>query len=158
MKNLNICISKNIWANDGMGRHEGLKIPWAVMPVQSSSLASPTIQGALAQLTRASDLHSEGREFESHTLHNLLVPVAQLVQSTSLLMRGSWFRVPSGTQVLNQQSYVISRYCFDRLQMKVPSLSGENRDVWINFKPPFLHSNIYLITKRSKVIIRAVCY
>ena len=26
--------------------------------------------GALAQLTRASDLHSEGREFESHTLHN----------------------------------------------------------------------------------------
>lgn len=55
-----------------MGRHEGLKIPWTVMSVQSSSLASATIYGALAQLTRASDLHSEGREFESHTLHNFI--------------------------------------------------------------------------------------
>ena len=55
-----------IWRN---GRLEGLKILWAEMPVWVRIPLWLQPLGALAQLTRASDLHSEGREFESHTLH-----------------------------------------------------------------------------------------
>ena len=56
-----------IWRN---GRLEGLKILWAEMPVWVRIPLWLQSLGALAQLTRASDLHSEGREFESHALHN----------------------------------------------------------------------------------------